>query len=68
MDYLKRTQELFDETVAHRRALHQMPETGLELPKTMEYLSRALTEIGCDPIPCGGGLMVELGNSGGKTV
>lgn len=68
MDYLKRTQELYEETVAHRRALHQMPETGLELPKTMDYLARALTDIGCRPVPCGGGLVVELGNSGGKTV
>lgn len=68
MDYLKRTQELFDETVAHRRCLHQIPETGLELPKTMDYLARALTDIGCNPISCGGGLVAELGNPGGKTV
>ena len=68
MDYWKRAQALFGETVAHRRALHQMPETGLELPRTMEYLSRALKSIGCDPIPCGGGLVVDLGKPGGKTV
>lgn len=68
MDYWKRAHEIFDETVAHRRALHQMPEIGLELPKTMAYLETALREIGCDPQPCGGGLVVTLGKPGGKTV
>lgn len=68
MDYLKRTQEFFDETLAHRRCLHQMPETGLDLPKTMDYLARTLKDMGCDPVPCGGGLTVDLGNPGGKTV
>lgn len=68
MDYLNRAKALYDETVAHRRALHQMPETGMELPKTMAYLENALREMGCDPVPCGGGLVVTLGKAGGKTI
>lgn len=68
MDYWKRTQALFDETVAHRRALHRMPEIGLELPQTMAYLKQVLIACGCDPVPCGGGLVVTLGKPGGKTV
>lgn len=40
--------------VTHRRALHQIPETELQLPRTMEYLTRALSGLRCrlfSPIP-----------------
>ena len=38
MDYLKRSEELFEETVENRRHLHQMPELGLELPETTAFI------------------------------
>jgi len=33
--------------IAHRRALHQIPELELNLPKTMEYLKNALSCLNC---------------------
>lgn len=34
--------------VNHRRALHQIPELGLELPKTTEYICNTLTKLGVE--------------------
>ena len=31
-----------------RRDLHQIPELGLELPKTVEYVSQVLDELGIE--------------------
>lgn len=68
MDYLKRSEELFEETVENRRHLHQTPELGLELPETTAFIMEKLTEIGYDPKPCGGGVVACVGKPGGKTV
>ena len=68
MDYLKRSEELFEETVENRRHLHQMPELGLELPETTAFIMEKLTEMGYDPKPCGGGVVACVGKMGGKTV
>lgn len=68
MDYLKRSEELFEETVENRRHLHQMPELGLELPETTAFIMEKLTEMGYDPKPCGGGVVACVGKTGGKTV
>lgn len=68
MDYLKRSEELFEETVENRRHLHQTPELGLELPETTAFIMEKLTEMGYDPKPCGGGVVACVGKTGGKTV
>lgn len=68
MDYLKRSEELFEETVENRRHLHQMPELGLELPETTAFIMEKLTEMGYDPKPCDGGVVACVGKMGGKTV
>lgn len=68
MDYLKRSEELFEETVENRRHLYQMPELGLELPETTAFIMEKLTEMGYDPKPCGGGVVACVGKTGGKTV
>ena len=68
MDYLKRSDELFEETVENRRHLHQTPELGLELPETTAFIMEKLTEMGYDPKPCGGGVVACVGKMGGKTV
>lgn len=68
MDYLKRSEELFEETVENRRHLHQTTELGLELPETTAFIMEKLTEIGYDPKPCGGGVVACVGKTGGKTV
>jgi len=33
--------------IADRRSLHRIPELELQLPKTMEYLKNALSQLGC---------------------
>ncbi len=68
MDYLKRSEELFEETVENRRHLHQTPELGLELPETTAFIMEKLTEMGYDPKRCGGGVVACVGKMGGKTV
>ena len=40
--------------IAHRRALHQIPELDRELPETLRYLQQVLEPLGCvlsSPIP-----------------
>lgn len=39
-------EKLKAEIVAHRRALHQTPETGASLPSTSAYVKRCLSEMG----------------------
>ena len=54
MDYLKRANELYEETVANRRYLHQHPEISTELPKTSAFIEKKLMEMGYSPKRCGG--------------
>lgn len=68
MDYLTRANELYEETVAHRRWLHQHPELGLDLTQTVPYLWEALTCLGYAPRLCGGGIVATVGKEGGKTI
>ena len=65
---MKRSEELFEETVENRRHLHQTPELGLELPETTAFIMEKLTEMGYDPKRCGGGVVACVGKMGGKTV
>jgi amidohydrolase len=50
--------------IKDRRALHQMPEIGLELPRTAEYVETALRGMGLSPKRIGDGMIVDLGTSG----
>lgn len=59
--------ELQDETIAHRRFLHQNAEIGLEMPKAVAYVMEQLTKAGLQPQICGHGVMAQIGN-GGKTL
>lgn len=69
MDYLKRSVELFEETTANRRYLHQNPEVGMELPNTSAFILDKLTEMGYAPKLCGGcGVVATVGKAGGKTI
>ena len=69
MDYLKRSVELFEETTANRRYLHQNPEVGTELPNTSAFIRDKLTEMGYAPKLCGGcGVVATVGKAGGKTI
>lgn len=64
MDYLKRSKEIYDETVSNRRVLHQNPETGLELPQTKAFVKKKLEEYGLDVKECGEGLSATIGKEG----
>ena len=50
--------------IQDRRALHRIPELGLDLPRTAEYCERALRGLGLAPRRMGDGLTVDLGDRG----
>ena len=66
MDFYKRALELKEETVSHRRFLHQNAEVGLDMPIAVEYISKKLTEYGLSPQKCGKGVTATIGH--GKPV
>ncbi len=47
-----------------RRALHRLPELGLELPETAAIVERELRGLGLAPSRAGSGLWVDLGTRG----
>lgn len=60
-EFLKAAQEHKAEIIAHRRALHQDPETGTRLPKTLEYVRGQLQALGCEVRDiCEGGLLATI--------
>ena len=57
-----------EHAVAYRRALHQIPEVGLDLPQTSAYVGKVLTQLGYQPQRIGiSGQVVTLGQ-GEKTL
>lgn len=48
MDFLKMAQEIKDDLIKWRRGLHQIPEIGLELPQTTDYICKVLDEMEVD--------------------
>ena len=67
MDFYKRALELNEETVAHRRYLHQHAEVGLDMPVAREYIMKTLTDCGIQAERCGYGVTALLGQ-GEKTL
>lgn len=67
MDYYTRALELKDETIAHRRYIHQNAEIGLDLPKTTAYVLAQLKSLGIEPEMCGHGITATIGQ-GSKTI
>lgn len=47
-NYLTEAQAMKEEIIRWRRALHQIPELGITLPKTIAYISARLTELGIE--------------------
>ncbi|GAH75934.1 unnamed protein product [marine sediment metagenome] len=41
-------QKMQDQLISWRRDLHQIPEVGLELPKTSAYVAEKLSEMGIE--------------------
>lgn len=51
------------ELIAHRHWLHTHPETGFDLTETREYVRKALTNLGLQPVNCGkAGLVATIGD------
>lgn len=67
MNEYERALALKEETVAHRRHIHQNAEVGLELPKTCTYVKEEMAKCGINLVPCGHGLTATIGQ-GGKTI
>ena len=64
----ERAESLKDELIRHRRYIHQNAETGFDIPKTKEYITACLKEMGYNPVECGrAGIKAEAGK-GEKTV
>lgn len=67
-DIMDKARKLQDEIVENRRYLHQIPELGLELPKTRKYIMEKLREMDIEPIELGDGIVANIGDpSKGKT-
>lgn len=68
MDILDLVKKYEDKLIKFRRDLHKIPEIGLKLPKTMEYISRVLDEnnIKYEKVLNGNGIvaLVESGKDG----
>lgn len=62
MEFYKRAIELKEETIKHRRFLHQNAESGLNMPKAVLYVTEELKKIGIKSKKCGAGVVAELGN------
>lgn len=61
MNYYERALALKEQTVAHRRYLHQNAETGLDLPKAKQYVAQTLKSYGLEPEECGHGITATVG-------
>ena len=62
MNFYKKALELKNETIAHRRFLHENAEVGLNMPKAVNYVCEELRSIGLNPQKCGGGVTATLGD------
>lgn len=64
--FYEEAQGLQEELVACRRTLHQMPELGMELPRTTEFVCGELEALGLRPQRLAGGVTACIGKGGGK--
>lgn len=62
--WLDAATQLNNELIAHRRFLHQHPETGLSLPITQNYVREQLIGMGYEPLACGESGLIAL--AGGR--
>lgn len=64
---LQRAKELYPQIVENRRQIHQNPEVGLDLPETIAFVQKKLTQAGLEVKNCGKGLTACIGKQG-KTI
>ncbi len=67
MNFYNLAQSLKEETVAHRRYLHQNAEAGLDMPIATAYITQELKKIGLSPTMCGKGITATIGR-GERTI
>lgn len=70
MNILSEALEINDELIKWRRDLHKIPEIGMVLPKTCEYVKNRLEEMGIEYVTYENhsGICAVLGNKEGKTI
>lgn len=61
MNFEERAKEISGQIIEDRRYLHSHAEFGMELPETISYVKRRLTEMGYAPVSCGGGIIADIG-------
>lgn len=61
MDLRNEAQALREETVVHRRYFHRTAEVGLNLTRTMAYVTEVLRQSGLEPRACGHSVVAEVG-------
>lgn len=59
---IEEIKKLLPRVIEHRRELHKIPELGLDLPKTIEYVERHLKDLGLSPKRVGKGITCDIGN------
>ena len=55
-------EKIQEELIVHRRYLHQNPEIGVDLPKTVHYVKNELVKLGYTPEFCSGGVVATCGS------
>jgi amidohydrolase len=66
---LEKAESIKAKLIEWRRAIHENPELGLELPETVNLVERELKAMGYQPRRCGGGVVAVLeGAAPGKTI
>lgn len=65
-DLFKQAQKIQEDLVAWRRYLHQCPEVGIQLPKTVAFVTEKLQEMGYETQSLGGGVVAQVGKKPGK--
>lgn len=71
LNVVEEVKKIEKDIISWRRDLHRMPELGLELPKTTEYIKKVLDEIGIEYYTLvNGNAVVGIirGEQGGKTI
>lgn len=67
MNYIERAVELTEELVKYRRHQHMYPELGMDMEGAAEYVSNALSAMGCTPQRVGRcGVVTTIGKPCGK--
>lgn len=68
-EFYEKALALQEETIQHRRHLHQIAEVGFNLEKTVAYVCDTLSSYGVQhEVICDGGIVANIGNRNGKTI